>query len=91
MIFLFFLYKLVFLLFSPRPLPPGKKKTFILYFDVKGLEAEDEVVFKHSVFISEIHLVFHVWGSKITLMRGKGLLTLTGCLLEVLKGRKPSL
>lgn len=90
MTFLFFLYKLVFLFFS-FILPPEKRiKTFILYLGVKGLEAEDEVFFKHFVSISEIHPVFHFWGSKITPVRGKGLRTLTGCLSEVRKGRKPS-
>lgn len=91
MTFLFFLYKLVFLFFS-FILPPEKRiKTFILYLGVKGLEAEDEVFFKHFVSISEIHPVFHFWGSKITPVRGKGLRTLTGCLSEVRKGRKPPL
>lgn len=91
MIFLFFLYKLVFLFFS-FILPPEKRiKTFILYLGVKGLEAEDEVFFKHFVSISEIHPVFHFWGSKITPVHGKGLRTLTGCLSEVRKGRKPPL
>lgn len=91
MIFLFFLYKLVFLFFSFIPPPEKRIKTFILYLGVKGLEAEDEVFFKHFVSISEIHPVFHFWGSKITPVRGKGLRTLTGCLSEVRKGRKPPL
>lgn len=91
MIFLFFLYKLVFLFFSFIPPPEKRIKTFILYLGVKGLEAENEVFFKHFVSLSEIHPVFHFWGSKITPVRGKGLRTLTGCLSEVRKGRKPPL
>lgn len=70
MIFLFFLYKLVFLFFSFIPPPEKRIKTFILYLGVKDLEAENEVFFKHFVSISEIHPVFHFWGSKITPVRG---------------------